>query len=110
MQQYLTMEDFGDPGIISLLSAVVTAIPPFFSIILFVLWIFGTASSYFVILKTTGKKRFWHSLTAISFSTFLSSLIIAAQNTTTITFLDGYWVGFYILMTIMSWVLLDRYK
>jgi hypothetical protein len=104
------MEDFGGQGIVPLLSAVVTAIPPFFSIILFVIWIFGTGSSYFTILKTTGKKRFWHSLTAMSFAMFLASLLIAAMNTATTTFLDGYWIGFYILMTVISWVLLDRYK
>jgi len=110
MQKYLLMEDFGGQGVVPLLSAIVTAIPPFFSIMLFVLWIFGTAASYFSILKTTGKKRFWHSLTAVSFVMFLGSLVLAAQNTSTITFLDGYWIGFYILMTILSWVLLDRYK
>jgi len=110
MQKYKTMADFGGVGIIQLLSAVVTAIPPFFSIMLFSLWIFGTAASYFSILKLTGKKRFWHSLTAFSFSMFLASLILVAQNTADITFLSGYWIGFYILMTMMSWVLLDRYK
>lgn len=110
MQKYSTMADFGGVGVIQLLSAVVTAIPPFFSIMLFAIWIFGTAASYFSILKLTGKKRFWHSLTAFSFSMFLASLLLAAQNTTDITFLSGYWIGFYILMTMMSWVLLDRYK
>lgn len=110
MQKYKTMADFGGVGIIQMMSAVVTAIPPFFSIMLFTIWIFGTAASYFSILKLTGKKRFWHSLTAMSFSMFLSSLLLAAQNSTEITFLSGYWVGFYILMTIVSWVLLDRYK
>jgi len=110
MNKYKTMTDFGGDGIIPLLSAVVTAIPQFFSIVLFVLWLFGTGGSYFAILKTTGKKRFWHSLTAFSFIMFLASLIIAAMNNATTTFLSGYWVGFYILMTIASFVLLDRYK
>jgi len=108
--QYCTMADFGGTGIVALLSAIVTAIPPFFSIMLFMLWIFGTGSSYFAILKTTGKKRFWHSLTSFSFVTFLMSLLIAGMNTADVTFLSGYWVGFYILMTIASFVLLDRYK
>jgi len=110
LPQYKTMSDFGGAGIVPLLSAIVTAIPPFFSIILFVLWLFGTGGSYFAILKTTGKKRFWHSLTAFSFVTFLMSLLIAGMNTSEITFLSGYWVGFYILMTLASFVLLDRYK
>lgn len=110
MQQYKTMADFGGVGIVPLLSAIVTAIPPFFSIVLFVLWLFGTGGSYFAILKTTGRKRFWHSLTAMSFVTFLMSLLIAGMNTAEITYLSGYWVGFYILMTIASFVMLDRYK
>lgn len=108
--QYCTMNDFGGTGVVPLLSAIVTAIPEFFSIILFFIWLFGTGASYFAILKTTGRKRFWHSLTAFSFVNFLMSLLIAGMNTSEVTFLKGYWVGFYILMTIVSFVLLDRYK
>ena len=110
MDKYLTMQDFGGVGIIPMFSSIVTAIPLFFPILLFLIWIFGTAASYFTILKTTGKKRFWHSLTAFSFATFISSLLVAAQNTESITFLNGYWIGFYITMTVVSWVLLDKYK
>ena len=110
MQKYSTMQDFGGVGIISVLSAVVTAIPPFFAIVLFALWFFGTGASYYTILKTTGKKRFFHSLTAMSFIMFIASLLMAAQNTADIEFLSGYWIGFYIVMTIISWILLDRYK
>ena len=110
MQKYLTMTDFGGVGIIPVLSAVVTAIPPFFSILLFILLVFGTASSYYVILKTTTKKRFFHCLTSMSFVTFLLSLLIASMNTTTIEFLNGYWVGFYIVMVMASWFLLSYYK
>ena len=110
MTQLSTMEDFGGVGIIPMFSAIVTVIPLFFPIMLFLIWIFGTAASYFAMLKTTGKKRFWHSLTAFSFATFIASLLIAGQNSETITFLNGYWIGFYITMTIISWVLLDRYK
>lgn len=107
---YQTMTDFGGVGVVPLLSAVVTAVPGFFSIILFVILIVGTGSSYFSILKTTGKKRFWHSLTAMSFVTFILSLVITAMNTATIEFLNGYWVGFYILMTLGSWFMLTNYK
>jgi len=110
MTKYLVMQDFGGVGIVPMFSAIVTAIPLFFPIMLFLIWIFGTAASYFTILKTTGKKRFWHSLTAFSFATFVASLLMAAQNTTDITFLHGYWVAFYIVMTVFSWILLDRYK
>jgi hypothetical protein len=110
MQKYKTMEDFGGIGIIPLLKAVITAIPQFLPITLFFIWILGTASSYYAILKLTGKKRFWHSLTAMSFSTFLMSLILAAMNEADFTFISGYWVAFYILMTMASYFLLDRYK
>lgn len=108
--KYLVMADFGGSGIIPLMKSIITAIPPFFSIILFMIWILGTASSYFSILKLTGKKRFWQSLTSMSFATFLLSLVIAAMNEASFTFLSGYWVGFYILMTLASFFLLDRYK
>ena len=108
--KYKTMADFGGQGIIPLLKAIITAIPPFFSIILFTIWIFGTGASYYVILKTTEKKRFWNCLTAMSFSMFLASLLIAGMNEAAFTFLSGYWVGFYILMTLASYFLLDRYK
>ena len=108
--KYLVMADFGGSGIIPLMKSIITAVPPFFSIILFMIWILGTASSYFSVLKLTGKKRFWQSLTAMSFSTFLLSLLIAAMNEASFTFLSGYWVGFYILMTLASFFLLDRYK
>lgn len=111
MQKYKTMLDFGDSnGVMPVLSAIVTAIPPFFSIFLFILWITGTASSYFAMLVTTGKKRFWHALTAMSFVCFLLSLLIASMNTVSITFLNGYWIGFYILMVLTSWFLLSHYK
>jgi len=110
MQKYSTMQDFGGVGIIPMLSAIVTAIPPFFSIVLFVIWFFGTGASYYTILKTTGKKRFFHSLTAMSFAMFIASLLMVAMNTVDIEFLNGYWVGFYIVMTVISWIFLDRYK
>lgn len=110
MEKYKTMVDFGGVGVLPMMEAIVTAVPVFFQLVLFILWIFGTASSYFMILKTTGKKRFWHSLTAMAFIIFLASLLISAQNTAITTYLSGYWVGFYILMTLVSWFFLDTYK
>lgn len=110
MQKYKTMLDFPDAvGVIPLLNAIVTAIPPFFSIILFVLWLLGAGSSYYAILKTTGKKRFWACLTSMSFVVFLLSLVIASMNNV-VEYLSGYWVGFYILMTLLSWFMLSNYK
>ena len=110
MGQYLTAVDFEGSGLIPYMSAVTTAIPPFWSLLLFVFWIATNAASYTAILKLTGKKRFWHTFLANSFVYFIISLVIVAMNTTTITFLDGYWVGFYLLMTVIGWFLLDNYK
>ncbi len=112
MQKYLTYQDFtnGSVGAMPILEATVTAVPVFFPVILFLVWLLGAASSYFTILKTTGKKRFWASLTAMSFITFILSIIVAAMNTTATIFLNGYWVGFYIVMTLGSWFMLSKYK
>lgn len=113
MQKYKTMLDFpADKGVIPLLKAIVTAIPPFFSIILFVIWLLGSGGAYYAILKTTGKKRFWACLTSMSFITFLLSLVIASMNfmNGSVEFISGYWVGFYILMTIISYYMLSNYK
>lgn len=110
MDKYKVMGDFGGAGVVPFLDSVVTAVPVFFPLILFMFMLVGTGASYFAILTSTGKKRFWHCLTAMSFSTFIVSLIIAAMNTATITYLNGYWVGFYILMVIASYFMLSNYK
>ena len=110
MVLYKTMEDFGNIDLINMFKSIATAIPEFFSISIFLIWIFFTAASYFTILKTTGKKRFLHSLVAMSFISFLLSLLIAAMNEVDFVFLNGYWVGFYILMTVSSVYLLTQYK
>ncbi len=104
------MSDFTGAGLVPMMKAVVTAIPEFFPLTLFAIWIFGTASSYYSILKLTGKKRFLHALTSVSFFVFLCSLVISAMNESAFTYLSGYWVGFYILMTLASWFMLDAYK
>lgn len=111
MEYYVTLRDLNETiGIMPVLQTVVTAVPPFFTIILFLIFLLGTASSYFAVLKTTGKKRFWHCLTSMSFSTFILSLIVVVMNTETVTYLNGYWVGFYTLMTLGSWFMLSNYK
>ncbi len=108
--RYCTMDDFGGVGFMALFEAVVTAVPLFFPVTLFALFLFGAATSYFVILKTTAKKRFWQCITGSSFLVFLLSLTIAAMNTATTTYLSGYWVGFYIMMVVGSWFMLSNYK
>ena len=110
MEKYQTMSDFTGTGVMPILQSIVTAIPPFFSIMLFVLWLAGTGASYFTILKLTGRKRFFHSLVAMSWTSFLSSLVLAGMNDSTTTYLSGYWVGFYILAVVGSYILLEKYK
>ena len=110
MQKYLVMTDFNGSGFVPIMSAVSTAVPSFWSLLLFVFWIVINAASYFAIAKLTGKKRYFHTFAATSFIIFLTSLVVAAQNSSTITFLEGYWVGFYILMTVIGYVLLEKYK
>ena len=108
--RFCDMSDFGGVGFMALFESVVTAVPLFFPVTLFMIFLFGAGSSYFVILKTTGKKRFWHCLSSMSFVTFLLSLIISAMNTATTEYLSGYWVGFYVMMVIGSWFMLVNYK
>ena len=110
MQKYLVATDFNGSGMVPFMSSVSTAIPPFWALLFFVFWLVINAASYFAILKLTQKKRFFHTFTATSFIMFLAGLVIVAQNTSTLTFLEGYWVGFYLLMTVMGYVLLERYK
>jgi hypothetical protein len=110
MQQYLTYTDFNGTGLVPIMSAVSSAVPLFWSLLLFALWVVINGASYFAILKLTGKKRFFHTLVATSFIMFLASIVIASMNTATITFLSGYWVAFYLVMVVLSWFLLNHYK
>ena len=110
MEMLTTITDLSTNAGLAMFQSVALATPAFFPMMLFVIWIFGTASSYFAILKTTGKKRFWQSFTAMSFATFILSLPLASLNTTTITILSGYWVGFFILTVLLSWYGLSQYK
>jgi hypothetical protein len=102
--------NFTGSGAMPVLKAVSTAVPPFFAVTIFMIWLFGAASSYFAIAKLTGRKRFWNVITAFSFIAFLVSLLVVAMNDSQVTFLSGYWVGFYILMTVGSYFMLSNYK
>ena len=110
MGRYLEYTDFNGTGLVPIMSSVSTAVPLFWSLLLFVFWIVINGASYFVILKLTGKKRFFHTMIASSFIIFIGSLLIASMNTTSIIFLSGYWVAFYLLMVVVSWFLLHYYK
>lgn len=111
MQEILTAADFGGTGLIPYLSAISTFIPIFWPAILFILWIGINATSYFAILKTTAKKRFFHTFIAVSFVFFIISLLIASMNgINDITFLEGYWVAWYLMCTVIGFVLLENYK
>jgi len=111
MQPFLTSTDFNGSGIIPITSAVSTAIPMFWSLLIFVFWLALNAASYFAMLKLTGKKRFFHSFVATSFVMFITTLVLAVMNgINDIIFISGYWVAFYILMTVIGWFMLEAYK
>jgi len=111
MEYYRVISDFDTTSsTLAFFQAIASAVPPLFSVILFVFWLLGTATSYFVILKTTGKKRFFQTLTAMSFVMFLASLLMASLNTVDVVVLNGYWIIFYIMMTGLSWLGLRQYK
>ena len=108
---YKTAADFPmDTGALSIMKSVVSAVDIFFPLFLFLFFLLGTAASYFAAIKLSGRRRFWQSLTGMSFASFIVSLLIASMNSTDVTFLSGYWVGFYIVMTLFSWYGLTQYK
>ena len=111
MEYYQTIADFSNSGVIlAFFQSIAVAVPGFFAFFIFIIWLLGSASSYFVILKTTGKKRFFHATTAMSFVIFIASLLLASMNSTDATILSGYWVGFYIMTTLLSYYGLTQYK
>lgn len=113
MDYYTTMGDLTAAGTNSFLAffqAIALAVPMFFPLAIFLFWLLGSASSYFIILKTTGKKRFFHAITAMSFVMFLASLFLAGMNNSDVTIMSGYWVAFYIVATGFSWYGLSQYK
>lgn len=110
MEFFKTVADFNDVSLIlALIYSLADAMPPFFSIALFIIWLFGSAASYFAILRSTGRKRFFHVTTAFSFGSFILSLLFASLNGEVIV-MSGYWVAFYILMTGLSYLGLSFYK
>jgi hypothetical protein len=111
MDYYRTIADFPNDSIIeAFVYSLASAMPLFFPTILFSIWVFGTGASYFAILRTSGRKRFFQSLTALSFACFILSLLFASLNSAVVEVFNGYWVGFYVLMTILSYLGLSFYK
>lgn len=111
MDKFKTIADFPDISfIMAVIYSVASASPHFFSVSLFIFWLSGSAASYFAILRLTGKKRIFHSLTALGFSNFILSLFLASMNSTAVEVLNGYWVIFYALMTVLAYLGLSFYK
>jgi len=111
MEKFQTVANFSSStGAMPIVNSVVIAVPGFWSILLFFLWVFSMAGSYFLILKTTGKKRFWHVAVSMSFVMFLASLLIVSLNSVAVQHMNPYWVGFYIMMILLSWLGLSNYK
>lgn len=111
MGSYLTAANFSGDGVVPYLSAVVKAIPPFFGILFIMFWLVINGAAYFATMKLTGRKTFWLTFISSSFVFFLMSLVMAVMNgINSIEFMSGYWVAFYLLMTILGWYLLENYK
>jgi len=110
MERYLTSSSYNGTGLKPVMDSVSSAIPLFWPLLLFVFWIAINGASYFAILKLTGKKRFFHTFLATSFVMFLSALVLSANNTAAIIYISGYWVAFYLMMTVVGWFLLSQYK
>lgn len=112
MAKYKVMEDFTATGfdVMAILKSLVLAVPGIIPLTLFFFLILMSASSYMVILKTTGKKRFWHSFTSISFVTLILSVVFSSMNEVGFTFLEPYWVAFYLLTTMGGYYMLSNYK
>jgi len=110
MDLYKTVADFPNQSwIMSLIYSVADGMPSFFPMALFLIWLLGGGAAYFAILRSTGKKRFFHVATAFSFGSFVLSLLFASLNGEVIV-MSGYWVGFYALMTGLSYLGLAFYK
>lgn len=111
MQLYKTISDFPDQSIImAFIYSIASAAPLFFPIALFIIWISGMGASYFAILRSTGRRRFFQVATAFSFAIFTISLYFVSLNSATIEVMSGYWVAFYVLMTALSYLGLSFYK
>ncbi len=111
MDYYQTAANFSNStGLIPYVQSIAVAVPPFFPILLFILWITGIAATYFAIFKATATRRFWQSAVAISFVFFIVSILLASVNTTSVTILSGYWIAFYFVMGLGSWYGLTQYK
>lgn len=110
MDYYKTVSDFPSESYIkAFIYSIASATPYFFSVVLLLIWIFGSASSYFAILRSTGKKRFFHVLLAFSFVSFILSLYFISLNGD-VEVMNGYWVVFYALMSGLSYLGLSFYK
>lgn len=85
-------------GLMGMIETVVLAVPPFFPIIIFVIWLIGSLIIYNNNIKATNEKNIKNSLLTMGFVAFISTLILTSLNTETITYMPYYWIIFYILI------------
>lgn len=110
MDYYKTIKDFPNESyIVAFIYSVASASPLFFTVFLFFLWIFGTGSSYYAILRATGKKRFFQVALSFSIACFVLSLLFISLNGE-VEVLNGYWTIFYALMSGLAYLGLSFYK
>ena len=107
---YKTMNDLGGLSIHNALVMISLAVPYFFEFFCFFLLITLIGGLYFAAYNYSGKRRFFNSLSSASFVTLLVSVLLALNNTLEYTILNGLWVVFYIVITIISYIMLTYYK
>jgi hypothetical protein len=93
------ISDIGTTGLVGITDTIVQAVPPFFPILIFVIWLLGSLVIYYSNIKTTNEKNLKNGLLAMSFVCFLLSLFISSLNTQEIIYLPFYWIIFYIVTT-----------
>ena len=101
------VSEISSTGLIGITDTVVNAVPSFFPILIFIIWILGTLIIYVSNMKASNEKNIKGSLLAMSFVCFILSLIISSLNTTTITYLSYYWIIFYIVAIGFIYLLID---
>lgn len=85
-------------GFLGMIDTVVMAVPPFFPIIIFVIWLIGSLIIYTNNIKSTNEKNIKNPLLAMAFVAFLSTLALTSLNRETIIYMPYYWIIFYILI------------
>jgi hypothetical protein len=110
MEKHLTAENFSNgTGLIPYTDAIVSVIPDFFGLSIFLFFILGTLILYVSELKTTNAKKFWESMTAMSLFCLIATLFVSIANVPNLIYARPYWIFLYILTTAISYKSIESY-